>query len=212
MVCHAGVAHGQDSMMSAFALSGGMGITAISATDIIDYINTVTTPLNRLDDFSSAAEFFGNAQIQLNDSWGGKLEYAYLINSYNVISGVGAYEYSYVLHMPTLIVQYLDLHEGYAFKLGGGAGYHLAFLSERLQGASSREYKSTGLGVKVDAEANTLLGERLFAYVGGDIRINVMSTFKDPQGKPMQTPGSSPKNVKMNFFALGLKFGMIYYF
>lgn len=204
--------YSQDSMTSVFALSGGMGITAINATDVVDYINMATPPASRLDDFSSAAEFFGSAQIRFNDSWGSKLEYAYLINSYNITSGSGSYEYSYVIHMPTLIAQHLDMHAGYAFKFGGGLGYHIALLSERLQGASARDFKSTGLGVKVDAEGNTALGESMYAYLGVDVRVNFMSTFKDSQGNVLQIRGLTPKNAKMNFFALGLKFGMIYYF
>jgi hypothetical protein len=205
----------QDSAAFVIAVAGGMGITAISATDLVDYINAATVYSQRLDDFSSAAEFFANVQVRWSDSWGGKIDYGYLINSYTITNSNGTFEYSYVIHMPTVGIQYLDVHPGYAFKFGGGIGYHIASLSERVQG-SSRNLVSKGLGVKVDAEANTLLDVRLYVYIGGEMRLNIMSAFRDSNGNllPVRTGSgtSSAKNASMNFFALGLKFGLIYYF
>lgn len=205
----------EDSAAFVVAVAGGMGITAISATDLVDYINAATSYSQRLDDFSSAAEFFVNVQVRWSDSWGGKIDYGYLINSYTITGGIGMAEYSYVIHMPTLGIQYMDVHPGYAFKFGGGIGYHIASLSERAQG-SSRNSLSMGLGVKVDAEANTLLDNRLYVYIGGEMRLNIMSAFRDSDGNvfPVLTGSgtSVTKNASMNFFALGLKFGLIHYF
>lgn len=205
-----------DSVQFSIAVAGGMGITAIAATDLVDYINATTLYAHRLDDFSSAAEFFGNIQLRWTDSWGGKLEYVYLINSHNIISTNGTYDYSYVIHMPMAIVQYLDMHTGYAFKFGAGIGYHVALLSEQLQGTAPRNSTSRGVGIKVEGEANTVLDEHLYVYIGGDMRFSIMGAFKDSNGSmlPILTGSGAPssKNASMDFFALGLKFGLIYYF
>lgn len=203
----------QDSLANVFAFSAGIGVAVINATDIVDYINGVSPQSNRLDDFASAAEFFGSSELRLSEFWGMKIEYAYLIKSYSVNQGVlGTYDYFYGVHMPTLMAQYLDVHQGYAFKFGGGVGYHVASFSETLQGASSRDLKSSGLGFKAEAEGNTALGDRLYAFVAGDIRANFMSTLKDSQGNTLLIQGATQKDVKMSFFAFGLKLGMIYYF
>jgi hypothetical protein len=204
-----------DSVAFTFAVAGGMGITVITVTDLVDYINAVASSNQRIDDFSSAAEFFGSAQMRVSGTWGGKLEYAYLINSYTVLGGNGgadySVDYSYVIHMPTAAAQYLAMDKGYAFKFGVGMGYYVALLSESRLG-TSRNFSSRGLGVKFDAEANTTLDEHLFVYLGGDVRLSIMGTLKDSRGNALQLPGSDPSRVKMNFLALGLKFGMIYYF
>ena len=189
-----------------FGISGGLGVTVINATDVVDYINGVSPSTNRQDDFASAAEFFGTSELRLSDSWGVKFEYAYLIKSYAVDAGAGKLDYFYGVHMPTLMAQYLDFQTGYVFKLGGGLGYHFASFSETLQGATSRDLKSSGLGLKLEAEANTALGDHLYGMVAGDIRADFMSTLKDGSGNTL------PKNPKMSFFAFGLKFGLIYYF
>lgn len=196
-------------LANVFGISGGLGVTVIRATDVVDYINSVSSSAQRLDDFASAAEFFGTAELRLSDDWGIKVEYSYLIKSYNVDVANVIYDYSYNVHMPTLMAQYLDVQQGYAFKFGVGLGYHFAFFNETRQGATGIDYKSSGIGMKIEAEGNTALGEHLYGYLAGDVRANFMGTLKNDQGT--QT-AIAKKNVTMSFFAIGLKFGVMYYF
>lgn len=203
----------QESFNHIFGIAGGIGVTVIRVTDVVDYINSVSTSRERLDDFTSAAEFFGTSELRLNDSWGVKVEYSYLIKSYTVDqSAYGVYDYFYAVHMPTVMMQYLDVHQGYAFKFGGGLGYHMASFSETLQGATGRDFKSSGIAFKLEIEGNTALGNDLYAYVAGDLRGDFMGTLKDNQGMQLQTATAPKKSVTMSFFALGLKLGAIYYF
>lgn len=195
-----------------FGISAGLGITVINATDVIDYISGVLSSTNRLDDFASAAEFFGTTELRLSDSWGVKFEYAYLIKLYDVDAGPVRFEYFYAVHMPTLMAQYLDLQTGYGFKFGGGIGYHFASFSETQRGAASRDLKSSGLGLKLEAEANTALGEHLYGLIAGDIRADFLSTLRDANGNALRIQGPAARNAGMSFFAFGLKFGLIYYF
>lgn len=212
LVASVGSVWAQGPGMGNVGLGGGIGVTIIRATDVVDYINAVSPSSQRLDDFASAGEFFGTAEIRIDDSWGLKVEYAYLIKSYTVDQGgLGNYEYFYAVHMPTLMAQYLDEHQGYAFKFGGGLGYHVASFSKTLQGAAGRDMKSAGLGFKIEAEGNTALGEQLYGYIAGDVRGDFMGSLKDSGGNVLQNKATQ-KDVTMSFFAFGLKFGMIYYF
>ena len=210
MVLSISLMRAQGMSTNVLGISAGIGVTVINATDVVDYINGVSPSIDRLDDFASAAEFFGTSELRLSDSWGVKFEYAYLIKSYNVDAGSGRVEYFYGVHMPTLMVQYLDFQTGYAFKFGGGLGYHFVSLSETQQGAAPKDLKASGLGMKLEAEANTALGDHLYGLIAGDVRVDFMGTLKDANGNTLTIPG--PRNAKMSFFAFGLKFGLIYYF
>jgi len=196
---------------SSFGISGGIGISLVNTTDIVDYINERAVQQAKLDDFGLASEFFGSAAVRMNNQWGVKLEYSYLLKSYNASQTFASdVSYSYGVHMPTVIAQYLILGNGYAFKAGGGLGYHVARFTEEFSYGST-VYTSTGLGVELDAEANTEFDDHLFSYISIDVRDDIMGEFQDPAGTRMYI-ASRGKNAKMNLFALGLKFGLLYYF
>lgn len=205
-----GVSHAQDSLTHGVGFAAGMGVSVINVIDVVDYVNGISVSQNRIDDFATAAEFFVASELFFRDSWGVKIEYAYLLQSYTIDQDViGRYEIFYSLHMPTFMIHYVDLHPEYVVKVGGGLGYHAASLSETLQGAAARHLKSSGIGLKVEAEVNTALGERLYGFFGGDIRVNFMNVLKDAQGNTLRIQGR--KDAKMSFFAFGLKLGIIYY-
>src|SRR5882762_9139088 len=67
-----------------FGIAAGIGVTLIVATDVVDYINLQYSPAQHLDDFATAAEFYGAGEMQLSEAWGVKVEYAYLLNSYSL--------------------------------------------------------------------------------------------------------------------------------
>ena len=197
---------------SAFGISAGLGVTLIRTADIVDYVNGVSASVNKVDDFGVAAEFFGSSELRLSAAWGVKFEYAYLLKSHNV-TGAGYQDYivSYGIHIPTLLLQYLIFGKGYIFKFGGGLGYHVANVTQDYASLGSLGYKSTGIGIKVEAEANTEFDEHLFGVITGDIRNDIMGEIKDSKGNPLVIPNTG-KHATMNFLSLGLKFGMIYYF
>jgi hypothetical protein len=194
-----------------YGISAGLGVTVINATDIVDFVNAQLQGYSRQDDFATAAEFFGDVEFQVNECWSAKLEYAYLLKSYNVPSPYGQdFVYSYNIHMPTAIVHYIVSGTGYIVQFGGGLGYHIARFTEDIT-STSQSYHSSGLGVKLEIEANTAFDEHLFGYVGGDIRDDIMARFKDDAGNPLTILGSG-STVSMSFFSLGLKFGLSYFF
>lgn len=202
----------QTTFSQRFGAAGGMGITIVNATDVVDYINSVSGS-TRQDDFTAAPEFFGSVAVRLSQDWGVKVEYAYLIKTYTVpIVGWGDFDYAYGIHMPTVLAQYLHTGEGYAFKFGGGAGYHVVSFTEEFRGAIKKNLRSSGVGIKLEAEANTTLGGDLYAYLAGDFRTTLMSKLKDSGGATLPISSAGNKDARMNFFTLGLKLGLIYYF
>jgi hypothetical protein len=193
------------------AVTAGLGVDLVNAADIVDYVNSMSPYSQRVDDFGVGAEFFSASEFSVSESWGMKLEYAYLIKSYNVTNPDPTFTaVSYGVHLPTVMAQYLIVGKGYLFKLGGGLGYHIAKISQEYS-STEKNYKSTGIGMKVEAEGNTAFDSHLYGLIAADVRYAIMSEAKNSDGKSL-TIGVSGKNVKMNFFSLGIKFGLIYYF
>jgi hypothetical protein len=195
-----------------FGVSAGLGVSLVHAADIVDYITTRYGPEPKLNDFATAAEFFGTAELQLSESWGAKVEYAYLLKSYDdAIAQSPGLRFTYVVHMPTALVQYLIQGRGYVFKFGGGLGYHVATFTEDYALYGGTSYSSRGIGLKLEAEGNTEFDSHLYAYIVGDIRGDMMSEFKSTQGTPLINPVND-KHASMSFYSVGLKFGLMYYF
>lgn len=198
------------------AISGGMGVSYIHASDLIDYMNQFTTANNKVSDFKSAVEFFAAPEISLSSDLGLKVEYAYLLTSYNFSQpSSGSYNFDYAIHMPTALVFYVIEGEHYFVKLGGGMGYHFGKFTE-LSPNSGREsrYTSSGVGFKIELMGNTAFGESLYGVIGGDLRLDFIGTLKDSDGRGLQIRRAyGPIDpVKLRFISAGIKFGLMYYF
>jgi hypothetical protein len=195
----------------AIGVGGGLGVTLVHAADIVDYINLQYQPSSKIQEFSTASEFFGAGEIRLSGSWGVKLEYSYLLKSYSVPEPYGPdYSFSYAIHMPVVMAQYLMTGRGFAFKLGGGAGYHIAKFSEDASVLVSDSYTSRGVGIKLEAEGNTEFDDHLFGLIAVDVRDDLMGDFRDANNKTMMIPVLN-RPATMDFFSIGVKFGLIYY-
>ncbi len=197
-----------------FAVGGGMGVSAVSAGDVVDYMNTLAAPTERIDEFGTAVEFFISPEYQLNSSWGLKAEYAYLLKSFTVPTGqgIGNYDFTYEVHMPTVVLQYLIIREGYLFKFGVGAGYHFGSFSERFPTSVAEvDYSARGFGAKVEATGHTSLGDNLYGSIAGDLRLDFVGDLESKTGRKLVNIVNQD-NVSLHFFSLGVKFGLSYYF
>jgi hypothetical protein len=190
----------------------GMGIDLHSATSIVNYINLMAQP--RLDekvyDFSSAVEFFAVPEMQVSHDWSVGLEYSLLIKSYAIDdrSGYSRSEFSYQVHMPTVLVHRLILGEGFRVKVGGGLGYHVASFTQRFPTVGSEETLSAGgIGVKLDAVGNTKFDDTFYGSIGVDLRWDFDGTLKHGPGAAATNSNPLPQ---MNFFSAGLKFGVTF--
>ncbi|MDE3057609.1 MAG: hypothetical protein KGJ59_06605 [Bacteroidota bacterium] len=193
------------------ALAAGMGVNLVADPGMVDYINTFSYSTGRASDFAAAVDFFGACEFPVSDEWGAKIEYAYLFNSYNFASNpAGVSTLFYDLTMPTVIAQYVIPGKGYFVKLGGGAGYHFGSVvtTDAVYGETSR-YRAQGVGVKVEAAAQTAFGEHLYGYIAGDMRWEFLGTAKDQNGAALQNEGFA---ASLSLFSIGLIFGLTYYF
>jgi hypothetical protein len=187
--------------------SGGMGVSYVNATDIVNRINGLAAATERLADFKASVEFFGAASFPISAEWLLKIEYAYLLGSYNLSTLYGPAEFSFSAHMPTLIAQYVLMEGGvYNVKVGIGAGYHFGSYSEKYSIVDSR-LTGNGLGTMIDLEANTAFGEDFFGYIGGDIRWDFIGTLSDTSAYISNVPAPT-----LNFFSVGAKLGFTFYF
>lgn len=196
-------------------VSAGMGLTYISAPDIVAYINSLATA-QQTNELAAAGEFLIAPEIQISDLLALKLEYSYLTKPYNVdVSNVGTYHFSYYLHMPSLVLSYLIVGNGYYFKFGGGMGYHYGVFTQRFPNSTAdASYSASGVGFKLEAVGNTTLGGRLCALVAAALRGDFIGQLEDKDSKPViiRRPYSGDTNARLGFLSFGIMFGLAYYF
>jgi hypothetical protein len=190
---------------------GGMGVNYLKRTEIVDLVNATPGALERISDFKAGAEFFGYVSVPLAASWVLKIDYAYMIASYNLQASSGTAEYTLTTHAPSLIVQYVLTDRGlYNFKLGAGAGPRFCALSAKYLTVDDT-FTASGAGVVVEIEGNTALGEDLFVHLGALARWEGGGELKNDLGRPaMNTPTGSAAGP--GGYGVGVRLGLSYYF
>lgn len=198
------------------AVAAGMGVSYVHATDVVDFVNQIAAPSERVSDFGTAVEFFAAPEMSFSSGFGLKLEYAYLLKDYTVTGPLpGRFEFSYSVHMPTAVLFYRLEGDGFFVKLGGGMGYHLGrFTRLDPNSGSESRYTSGGLGFKLELMGNTAFGESFYGLIGGDLRLDFIGILKDDAGRALEirTADGRLDPIKLRFASLGIKFGIIYYF
>jgi hypothetical protein len=206
-----GIVFAQEPSASRFvAISGGMGISAHSATSTGDYISALLQlrEPDRIGEFTTAIEFFVTPEIQISDDWSLALEYAYLVKSYRLTSTLapGISDFSTSLHMPTAIAHYLIPGEGYWLKFGGGVGYYFGTFSQELFGSGQTQvFRASAPGLKLEAVGNTMFDENFYGYIGIDARWGFDEAFSQSDGT---TASYQNTNASLGFFNIGLKLGV----
>ncbi len=193
-------------------LKATMGINFISIPSVQDYINQSYTSNVEVGTFSSAVIFSIEAGQFLSSNFELGLEVPYQIYSYNNNVGLGQYDLTYNSILPSVMAYYALVGNGYNFKIGGGAGPRFVSVKESPEGLTSEvDYSSTGFGIVVRAEGNTVLSENLYANIGVDIRYDVNGEPSDSGGKKIINTGLN-ENVNFNSFSAGVKLGISYLF
>ncbi len=185
----------------------------VSAPDVVNYINSVSTFAQRVDDFGVAVDFFGGVEFPIDDEWGLKLEHSYLFKSYTFPGNLsGTYEIFYANQSPSIILQKIIVGKGYFVKLGAGGGYHFGTLTQKVSTfGTTTEYSSNGVGLKTEIVGQTAFDDNVYGYIGGSLGWEFMSDLKESNGKKLTLPNSA-KTVSLNYFHAGIRFGMNYYF
>jgi hypothetical protein len=198
---------------NSLAFFAGMGIHMVAAPDIVEYINTVTTFSQRVDDFGTVVEFFGGAEFPVNKEWGIKFEHSYLFKSYTVPGNLGGtHDLYYSVQSPSLLVQKTYSGKGYFFKIGAGGGYNFGYVSQKVSTFGiTTEYTSRGLGLKAEAVGQTAFDENFFGYIGASLGWGFLGDLKDNKGFYLSAPNSAAR-VSLRYFHAGLRFGVVQYF
>ncbi|MGB2868441.1 MAG: hypothetical protein WBD36_08320 [Bacteroidota bacterium] len=205
-------ARAQEQDHSFVHMALGMGIDVHSAPSIVDYINALTVQgsTKNLDEFATATEFFVTPEFSVAGNWSVGLEYAYLLKSYSVNdgSGLSRWDFSYSMQMPTLLAHYVIPDDAYWLKFGGGVGYYFGSMKQSYAVSGSEDrFSAQGLGMKLDVSGNTKFDDHFYGYIGADLRWCFAGELKNDQGL---TPTYNGVTAKMNFFSLGLKFGVVF--
>ncbi len=200
----------EDFHSTRIGISAGMGVSYHAAQDIVDRINGSGVITQRVGDFKSGVDFFGAVSVPVSRDWVVKGEYVYMLSSYSLPSNISVHnaEFSYNIHIPTLVGQYI-LFEAptYNLKAGVGAGYHFATYSEKYSSVDA-SFTGRGVGMLIELEGNTALGEALYAHLGVQMRWEFIGALTNGAGNP---PLGNSASTSLNCFSIGARLGMTYY-
>jgi hypothetical protein len=207
-------AQGTGSPGRFFGVTLGLGVGELSAPSLVNYMSAVAQPRvdERLDEFTTVVKFSIAPELQVADEWSVGLEYGLLLKSYSLDdrSGLLRTDISYQVQMPTLLVHYLVFGEGYRLKAGGGIGYHFAKFTQSFPTYGTEEtFHTGGIGVTIGAVGNTKFDETLYGSIGVDLQWDFLGALKRGDGSVVvdKATGMTPK---MNFFTIGLTFGVMF--
>lgn len=200
-----------NSAFSQGELKGVMGINFLSIPSMQDYVNQsgLASSGNQLTSFVSAVIFAGEGGLYLSKSFILTGELAYEIYSFTDVKPYGKDELAFNNFMPSVLGYYVISGEGYNFKFGGGGGVRFLRVSEtRNISVASTDYGSTGFGMILRAEGNTLLGSSVYANIGAEIRYDI-------NGEPDNNGSNLYNNVQneivnFNAFSAGVRLGITY--
>jgi hypothetical protein len=188
--------------------SFGMGISLSNTSSLNDYLRDAIPFTNKdsVKSFSVGLEFFGGIEMELSKKFCLKLDYSYFFrgNTYNYPPFI--YDISYHIHQPVIMVYYIFPGKSFKFKLGAGAGYSFAQLSNSVSG-SEIIYNASGPGLKGEILFSAPLSDRMSSYVSGFIMGNIIGNLKDSNGNILKDPITNA-SVNLSNFGFGLRLGL----
>lgn len=188
----------------------GMGLDFFNSQSVVDYINQSNfSGSEELSSFSTAINFSGEVGIKVDNNIQLAGDVTYQIYSYNSDVTLGRYDIKFNNFMPSVLIYYLIEGTGYNFKFGGGAGLRFVSVEQTLPAsAGSDKYSSTGFGLLLRAQGNTLLGDKIYANISLDIRYDINGV---PENNGRKLYNNVQKDdVNFNQLALGIKLGLYY--
>jgi hypothetical protein len=192
-------------------VSAGLGVNYFSQRDVTDMLNGGYHPSKKLSDVHVAVDFSGAFALPVSSHWGIRFEYAYLLNTVNAEGlYLGTTEFTTVVHMPSLLVEYAFLDSGaYNLSVGIGGGYHFGRLNI-IYGNLENAYTAGGAGAVILLAGNTAVGEDLFVHLAGTVRVGMLGELRNALGVS-PGPGSDGSPARLSTFALGARIGLTYY-
>ncbi|KAF0152959.1 MAG: hypothetical protein FD143_636 [Ignavibacteria bacterium] len=187
--------------------SASMGLDFKSMPNFRDYVNVnFASANNQISSFKSAVAFSTELDYKVAKNFAVGFEYNLQLDSY--LGSLSNYEISYGLHRPSLMAYYLIPGAGYQFKLGGGLGYRYALLREKI--ITRTDYVSSGIGLLLKAEGNTLLANNFYALIGGNLRYD--NTGELANGSQNIINKSNGEKLNLNSISVGIYLGVTFTF
>ena len=195
-----------------FEVSGSMGIDFVNSPSFSDYISqNYAVPGETVSGFNAAVIFSGEAGYMLSETYQAAVDFGYLINSYTSSVSNGQYDINYGNIMFSILNFYVLHGDGYSFKFGGGAGIRFLSADEKLPGTTTTTtYSSTGFGILLRVEGNTLLGGNIYAKISGQAAYDINGEPAN-NGQPLTNPAANSA-VNFNSLSVGLSLGVSYIF
>ena len=197
-------------LLSQTELRASMGIDFISSPSLTNYLNQ-TYANGQLGSFNSAVIFSFEADRFLKENYQVGLEISYLINSFNYSQDLQTYDLKYNIIMPAIMNYYVIQGTGYEFKFGGGIGIPFLSADEKTFGLDySTKYKSTGVGLILRVDGNTILSDNFYVNIGGDLKYEFNG--KPKNGNNYLVNKATGEEINFNSFSAGLHLGITYRF
>ncbi len=200
-------------------LSGGLGADYINFPDVSDYITSIAG--KRTKEFDGAPEFWVATEFKINKDMAIKFDYSYIFKQYNVEeTSTGAslnYTFTYKVHTPILILDYLLFQERefYIIKFGAGLGFVKGYFSQFLP-LSGKEitYGTNGGILKLEAVFSSRLDGKVYVHLSTDAKIGLTNEARDGDGNKLiiRRPFEGDRNLRLNFIGVAIRFGFSYYF
>jgi len=206
MVLH-GAAHAQEAWTSWVGVSAGMGISALSAPSVGDYVNAASQAVSssRIPEFVSATEFFVTPEVRVSEDWSVGLDYMFRIKSMEVNGSGGQSRFEFSDHHIGVVAHYLIEGETYLIRIGGGGAIVTGSFSQALFGAPVfSEFSARGGSIKLEAVGDTKFDDNLYGTIGADMRWVFGQTYHDGS----RVAGVGTLKAGLPSFALGLKLGI----
>lgn len=195
-----------------FSLSGGMGISMTTSPSFVDYMR-YDIPFSNKDSvkaFGVGLEFFGALEYEILKHFSLKADYSYFIKSRTYNYSYFTYDYFISIHQPYLMGFYAVRGSTYAFKFGGGVGFHFARFTKDIGAGLNLVYNASGLGYRAEGEFQAELSKNLGSYISCFALGSSIGTLKDSNKNPLKN-AQTGEDVNLSSFGVGLRIGISIY-
>ncbi len=203
---------GKNKRYTSFAL--GMGAAYGNNSSLNTFIGYELPNYNTLSDnqkikdFRTAFEFFGNVERQVSKNLAMKLDYSYLIKS-NRVSTYPNNTFDYNNHQIVLTLNYIFPGDYHFFKVGAGAGPVFSKLESVSYITNIGTYTSTGVLAKAEGTFSIQMGKNLAGYINGYVGNVFSGNLKGGDGKELKN--AAGESVNLSSFMIGLRLGIEFY-
>ena len=162
----------------------------------------------KLTDFRTGFEFFGNIEKQILKNLALKLEYSYFVKSNN-LNFYPNNSFDYANHQIVFSFNYIIPGEYHFIKFGVGAGPVFSSLDSKSYFTNNGIFTAAGIMTKADGTFSLQMGENFGGYLNAYVGNIFGSNLKDSENKELKNVNGD--NVNLSSFMIGLRLGIEFY-